>query len=481
MAVTNPFLPLYEHIPDGEPRVFGNRLYLYGSHDRSHGTEFCMEDYVCWSAPVEDLGNWQYEGVIYQRRQDPYNADGKHAMYAPDAVQGPDGRYYLYYVLDDMCQISVAVCDEPAGKYEFYGMVSKIDEKGNRHILKDYVPFDPGVLVEGNRVFLYYGFCPLEEKPEVPMYRYHDYNTVCELEPDMVTVKGMPKPLIPGVGKAKGTGFEEHPFFEASSIRKVDEKYYFIYSSLLSHELCYATSRYPDRDFSFGGTIISNGDIGLNGRPEENRVAFTGNNHGSIIEVQEQWYIFYHRHTQAIRCCRQACAEKIEILPDGKIPQVEITSCGLSPELLPAEACYNSTICCNLIAENGAFHIEGTCDFRNEIPYVEEDQGNAYIANITSGTQIGYKYFNFCGTEYRIRIRLRGSFHGQVYILTDGGADERLTGKSGKIIGKANITSLTKNWTNIETSILPTNGKHSLYFCFQGEGKLDFCEFEGLR
>ena len=24
---------------------------------------FCMGDYVCWSAPVDDLGNWRYEGV----------------------------------------------------------------------------------------------------------------------------------------------------------------------------------------------------------------------------------------------------------------------------------------------------------------------------------------------------------------------------------------------------------------------------------
>ena len=27
----NPYLPLWEYIPDGEPRVFGNRVYVYGS------------------------------------------------------------------------------------------------------------------------------------------------------------------------------------------------------------------------------------------------------------------------------------------------------------------------------------------------------------------------------------------------------------------------------------------------------------------
>ncbi len=480
MAAVNPFLPQYEHIPDGEPRIFENRVFLYGSHDKSHGTEFCTEDYVCWSAPVEDITDWRCEGTIYKKDQDPFNAGGEHAMYAPDVVQGPDGRYYLYYVLDDMCQISVAVCDRPAGKYEFYGMVSYFDKKGNRCILKDYVPFDPGVLVEGNRVFLYYGFCPLEEDPENPMLHYHDYSIVCELETDMVTVKTEPKPLIPGVGKAENTGFEKHPFFEASSIRKIGEKYYFIYSSLLSHELCYAFSRYPDREFAFGGTIISNGDIGLNGRPEKDRVAYTGNNHGSVIEIQGKWYVFYHRHTQAVRCCRQACAEKIEILADGRIPQVEITSCGLNNELLRTKGCYSSAICCNLIGGNGAFHIEGTQDFKDEIPYVEEEQGEAYVANIVSGTQIGFKYFIFHGREYGIRVRLRGNFRGQILIMQDGGTDTRLTGKAGTVIGRADISALVKEWKDLEIDILPAKGKHGLFFGFSGKGKLDFYEFEWL-
>jgi hypothetical protein len=32
--VYNPFLPLHEYIPDGEPHVFGDRVYLFGSHDK---------------------------------------------------------------------------------------------------------------------------------------------------------------------------------------------------------------------------------------------------------------------------------------------------------------------------------------------------------------------------------------------------------------------------------------------------------------
>jgi arabinoxylan arabinofuranohydrolase len=51
----NPYLPSWEYIPDGEPYVFNERVYVYGSHDRFNGHVFCLNDYVCWSAPVTDL------------------------------------------------------------------------------------------------------------------------------------------------------------------------------------------------------------------------------------------------------------------------------------------------------------------------------------------------------------------------------------------------------------------------------------------
>ena len=112
----NPYLPSWEYIPDGEPYVFDGRVYVYGSHDMFNGYVFCMGDYVCWSAPVDDLGNWRYEGVIYPKTSDPLNKDGSMCLYAPDVTVGPDGRYYLYYVLDKVSVVSVAVCDKPAGR-----------------------------------------------------------------------------------------------------------------------------------------------------------------------------------------------------------------------------------------------------------------------------------------------------------------------------------------------------------------------------
>ncbi|WP_156913124.1 glycoside hydrolase family protein [Catonella morbi] len=97
--VYNPYLPLNEYIPDGEPHVIGNRLYIFGSHDREGGTTYCELDYVVYSAAVDNLKDWKCEGTIYRADQDPHSNKERRQMYAPDVVQGNDGRYYLYYTM----------------------------------------------------------------------------------------------------------------------------------------------------------------------------------------------------------------------------------------------------------------------------------------------------------------------------------------------------------------------------------------------
>ncbi len=85
----------------------------------------------------------------------------------------------------------------------------------------------------------------------------------------------------------------------------------------------------PEGPFVFGGVIVSNGDIGLEG----GQTAYDANNHGGIVDVNGQYYIFYHRHTHGTHFSRQGCAEKIGIKEDGTIAQTEITSCGLNAAL----------------------------------------------------------------------------------------------------------------------------------------------------
>ena len=106
----NPYLPSWEYIPDGEPYVFGDRVYVYGSHDQFNGWVFCQGDYMGWSAPVDDLSDWRCEGVIYEKTQDPLNTDGAMCLYAPDVTQGPDGRYYHPRIPRACARLQTACC-----------------------------------------------------------------------------------------------------------------------------------------------------------------------------------------------------------------------------------------------------------------------------------------------------------------------------------------------------------------------------------
>ncbi len=488
--VYNPFLPLNEYVPDGEPHVFGDRVYIFGSHDKEAGETFCMLDYVSYSASIYDLKQWRYEGVIYKASQDPDYPNRKY-MYAPDVVRGNDGKYYLFYCMSGdfgvggyFGPISVAVCDSPAGKYEFLGFVKYPDGK----IMKDFVPFDPGVINDNGVIRLYYGTqYSFEEEPdffENENYIQSEMNMFGKsreeiiqmahgesvmgavslvLEDDMLTVKQAPKHIIPY--KVKGTSFEKHPFFEASSIRKVGETYYFIYSSMLNHELCYATSKFPDKDFIFGGTIVSNGDVGLNGRTELDRLNMTGTTHGSIEQINGEYYVFYHRLTHKSDYSRQACAEKIVIQPDGSIKQIEITSCGLNGGPLLAQGTYPAVIACNIT--NGAMPHGSNKIYETSFPNVNNVDNERFITEIGNNTLIGYKYFAFNGNS-KLVITYRGNATGTLLIT------QQLNGKS---VGECTIKP-TQNWKSIAIDADFEDGEKPLYLLYKGEGMFDLLELK---
>jgi len=464
--LVNPYLPSWEYIPDGEPYVFGDRVYVYGSHDCFNGWVYCQNDYVCWSAPVDDLGNWRYEGVIYRKQQDPRNPDGYANLFAPDVTVGPDGRYYLYYVLDKVDVVSVAVCDTPAGEYQFYGYVH--DENGG--ILGerpgDEPQFDPGVLTEGNRTYLYTGFCPKDD----PL-RHGPMMTV--LKEDMLTIAQEPVFIAPSAPYSAGSGYEGHEFFEAPSIRKKDGKYYFIYSSILYCELCYAVSNRPDGGFVYGGVIVSNNDTGIDSyKPKDKPMYYGGNNHGSMVEILGQWYIFYHRHTNGTNFSRQGCVERINFTPDGGIIQAEMTSCGGMATPLKGEGEYPAYIACHLFAGDEEAYTDATSGWMDcRFPKITQEGGDGdenvgYVCNLRDGATAGFKYFDCRGVK-AISIKTRCYAEGTVSVRTawDGEVLCRIP------IKFANI------WTNATAPCVIPDGVHALYFTYEGKNACSLGSF----
>lgn len=409
----NPFLPLWEYIPDGEPRVFGDRVYLYGSHDRPNSDAFCDYKLKVWSAPISNLNAWECHGDSFHTIDDrDHKADTdwtSKELYAPDVIE-KDGKYYLYaYILNS--KGCVGVSDKPEGPFRLLSTYQY--NEGNAG--DDGVYNDAGVLVDDDgRVYIYYGF---------------EHSWMNEINPD-----NMYK-IIDGSLKENVIPEEEpYRFFEASSPRKIGNTYYLIYSPKppFGNRLAYATSDSPTGPFTYRGYIVDNGDQ----YP-------AGNNHGSICCINGQWYIFYHRMTNNSIMSRRACVEKITILPDGTIPTVEMTSLGFEEALSPYKI-NEAEIACVLM---------GGC-------YVtEKDFFTRPITNIKNGAIIGYKYFEF-GTDYssstmKFFAKINGAgCKAKIRILLDDY-------EAGQEIGVCHIDTHDGVYSATVKSV---TGRHAVYF-----------------
>lgn len=466
--VYNPYLPNYEYVPDGEPRVFNDRLYVYGSHDRFNGTTYCMEPYTVWSCPIDDLSDWTCHGIIYDGKEDTLNETKERLMFAPDCIE-KEGTYYLYYGLDNSKTISVATSNTPEGPFTFYGNVHHPDgiiwgmKEGDRQ------QFDPGIFIDDDKkIYLYSGFSSTPEvveriKKKIPDDALKKFNMtcdgswVCQLEEDMLTLKGNYKMLVPGVENSCGTGFEGHEFFEASSMRKYNGKYYFIYSSVLSHELCYAISDYPDHGFVYKGVLHSNGNIGVDDKP----TYYYGNNHGSLVEIKGHYYIFGHRHTNKHQYSRQGVAEEIFMNEDGTFNQAEMTSCGLNGKPLKSQGTYPAYIACVLMKDQALLSSVKTDLSRH--PAIVQNE----IVDIQDGTVIGYKYFDMEDLK-SVSVTIKSTGRGIFYIRNE---------LDGENIGEIPIT-FSSEWTEFKFVVQCDNGKNALYFIYHGENRVVLKEFK---
>lgn len=492
----NPFLPLWEYIPDGEPYIFEDpdnpgqyRVYIYGSHD-SMISEYCGKEQVTWSAPVNDLTAWRYDGIIFISDK---NKDGKKLnpkgdgdiLYAPDVVEvvGKDGKktYYLYPNNQAGGRLTmIAKSDRPDGPF----IVCNWSES-NPRVTDGVLGFDPGVLVDDDgRVYGYWGF-------EQSFGGELDPNNMGSLKPGTEKVTDL-------ISNHNQDGVFR--FFEASSIRKIQDKYVLIYSRwttpgefdlpATNYTLAYAYSDNPLGPFTYGGTII---DARGRDTDEQGKViptaTFTGNTHGSIIEIEGQWWVFYHRQTGGEEFSRQAMVAPIDVkVQKGKggkvtISEAEYTSEGFRTEGLNPLSKTPAGLACYYTGPKPATqeypkmfytgsYIRPTYfdDKSYEGPYNQKMPFSPLVNN-TNGSTAGYKYLNFDCLKNKKDVSIK--FHlvpqgvnGDIVIKIGSPYDS----KGGKTIGKLEISgNAPQELTEFSTSItLPKGckGKQPLYFLF---------------
>lgn len=416
----NPYMPLWEFIPDGEPYVFEDpdapgkyRVYVYGSHDNLK-TMYCGRDQVVWSAPVDNLRDWRFDGKIFEVSENPAGQklnDGglSDVLFAPDVCVKTDANgkktYYLYPNNQGGGR-NTMICksDRPDGPFE----VCNWDKENPKNTF-GCLGFDPAVLIDDDgKVYGYWGF---EQSNGAEL----DPETMCSVKPGTQVVSDM-------VSSCTKEGVFR--FFEASSIRKIEDKYVFIYSrktfegefglsNASNYTLAYAYSDKPLGPWTYGGTIIDARarDIDEQG----NKIASAmpgGNTHGSICKIGDQWYVFYHRQIGLDCYARQAMVAPITVnVQKGKGGKVTISEgeynsegfCheGLDPTVRqpaglacwftgpePTREVYPKYVYTGSYIKPVYFDADSYQAPRNsKVPF-------APVVNNTAGSIVGYKYIN---------------------------------------------------------------------------------------
>ena len=445
----NPYLPLWEHLPDGEPRVFDDpdnpgkkRAYIIGSHDVTY-TAYCGPDIRMWSAPVEDLSQWRDEGPIFT-----WFVNGQwDTMYAPDLVEVVDKKTgkktYWLYPHSRGWRRTPMVCksDRPDGPFTPVNLTAD----GTQCLPGSLIDFDPSVFIEtitdkkdkdyntGYRAYVFYGF---------------QHSTACELDQNTMYSKRegteLIDPFIPAssadgrlLDKAgseykalyKGQNPLDFNFFEASSIRQVGNKYVMVFSGYSGKEyglgntnsaLRYAYGDSPLGPWRSGGVLVDSRGVVLN--EDGSKLITTNaahNTHGSLQEINGQWYVFYHRPPRGFGNARQAMVAPVKIewdkKPVAKGGQVritgydpyikgnewtakatdgneytgaEVTSEGFQIFGLPPYNYYSAGIACFMYGPNANNWMQDNHDVWNN---------SMDLAGIQNGGIVGFKYFGFGG------------------------------------------------------------------------------------
>ena len=533
----NPYLPLWEHVPDGEPRVFEDpdnpgkmRAYIIGSHD-THFTQYCGNDIRMWSAPVEDLTQWRDEGPIFS-----YFVNGQwDTMFAPDLVEVKDKQtgkktYWLYPHSRGWQRVPM-VCkgDRPNGPF----VPVNLTADGSKCVDGSLIDFDPSVFIEpvtnkkdkdfdrGFRAYVFYGFqhstaCQLDQNT---MYSKREGT---ELIDPFIPASSRDGKLLDKAGSEykalyKGQNPLDFNFFEASSIRQVGNKYVMVFSGYSGQEygqgatnsaLRYAFGDSPLGPWRSGGVLVDSRGVVLG--EDGSKLITTNaahNTHGSLQEINGQWYVFYHRPPRGFGNARQAMVAPVKITwdkkpvakggvvkitgydpyskdnewtakaADGKeYTGAEVTSEGFQIYGLPPYQYYSAGIAC--------FMTGGT----NSNEWMQDNfdvwNNSMDLAGITNKGIVGFKYFGFGGLAQdtkgikafngiqkgdgaMLNLHLTPGGHGafKIHVLLDNAW-------KGQEIAVVNVPAEAKRSATMYQVAVPgvegLTGKHAIYLVAEG-------------
>ena len=546
----NPYIPLWEHLPDGEPRVFEDpdnpgklRAYIIGSHD-VRVNSYCGPDIHMWSAPVEDLASWRDEGPIFTY----YISNQWDVMYAPDlvCVKGKDGKktYYLYPHSRGWGRIGmVAKSDRPDGPFK----PINANEQGTGCLQGSVIDFDPSVFIEtitdkndpdyniGFRAYCFWGFqhSTAAELDQNTMYsvrpgtQLHDYFIPASARYGVVRdPQGTEYPAL-----YKGQNPGEFNFFEASSIRQVGNKYVMVFSGYSGPDyglgstnsaLRYAFGDSPLGPWRSGGVLVDSRGVVTN---EDGTKLITSNSahntHGSLQEINGQWYVFYHRPPRGFGNARQSMVAPVKIewdekkVADGGKLVIRAYDPYAPNEIWTAKASDGTEYTGAEVTSEGfmiyglnpyAYYSAGYACYMSNPGWMQDTwdcwDNNMDLTGINNGGIVGFKYFGFGGlsksskgvkafagakkgnkTAINLFITPRTDKSFKINVMLDGPYANN-TWKGKKI---ATITvpagaakKSTKFVADVAAAVEGLKGKHAIYLVAEGEGNEPLFDMHGI-
>ena len=537
-SAQNPYLPLWEHLPDGEPRVFEDpdnpgklRAYIIGSHDTSYD-KYCGLDIRMWSAPVEDLSQWRDEGPLFSH----YVNGQWDIMYAPDLVETVDKetgkKTYWLYPHSRGWRRTAMVCkgDRPNGPFT----PVNLNADGTACVEGSKIDFDPSVFVEpvtnkkdkdfkkGYRAYVFYGFqhsTAFELDPDNmwavrPGTEIHDYFIPASHR--YGEVRDPEGTQYPSLYKGQKPG--DFNFFEASSIRQVGNKYVMVFSGHSGPDygigssnstLRYAYGDSPLGPWRSGGVLVDSRGVEINADGSALTTTNAAHNtHGSLQQINGQWYVFYHRPPRGFGNARQAMVAPVKIVWDKKSVaqggQVRIT--GYDPYTpnneWTAKASNGNEYTGAEVTSEGfqifglnpySYYSAGIACYMSDQNWIQDNhdmwKNEMELQGIKNGGIIGFKYFGFgglaqntkgCnafagtkagdGTTLNLFITPRTDEAFKIHVMLDGPYAN--SAWNGKEIAVINVDGKQRDKALKLTAAVPAveglQGKHAIYFVVEG-------------
>ncbi|KIQ16470.1 glycoside hydrolase [Flavobacterium sp. MEB061] len=405
----NPILPGW--FADPTIKKFGDIYYIYATTDN---------EMLASGAPTvwysKDFKNW----YNYIMEIPSFSAKSITNFWAPDIIEGDDGKYYLYFGNCEIgCNIYGYVSDTPVGPWK------KLSDQdvpviSNGYPRENFPSLDAQFFKDTDgKIYGYWG----------TWVHYNGGYAVGELN----------KKNMSGMMNSANIPLAQTPApFEAAYMMKKGSKYILMYSGASCHDETYNV-RYSYSNSPYGPFTPGKNNPILS--TNENQTVH-GPGHHSVLQEKDDYYIVYHKHDYPMTrggLARQVCIDKMIFENDSTIKTVVPSNKGIE-DLVKSEVPENIAFKAKTTASS-FYHLKSTqYDYEYQPSYATDDNNATMwkaadnttpqhlIVDLGSEKKIKRVMTQFEFASYYYQYKLEYSLNGKNWNLYSDKSKNRTAG-----------------------------------------------------